>query len=140
MLNTNLEGKKKVWLALTAIKGVGRRYAVLACRKAGIDPNVRAGELENEELERIVTVLQNPLDHGIPKWFLNRQKDIKTGEYTQLVANQVDITLREDLERMKRIKSHRGLRHSWGLRVRGQHTKTTGRRGGTVGVSKKKGG
>jgi len=34
--------------------------------------------------------------------------------------------------------AHRGLRHHWGLRVRGQHTKTTGRKGRTVGVSKKK--
>ncbi|KAE9618327.1 putative ribosomal protein S13 [Lupinus albus] len=34
--------------------------------------------------------------------------------------------------------NHRGLRHYWGLRVRGQHTKTTGRRGKTVGVSKKR--
>jgi hypothetical protein len=35
-------------------------------------------------------------------------------------------------------RAHRGLRHYWGLRVKGQHTKTTGRRGKTVGVSKKK--
>nr|AAX30684.2 SJCHGC06893 protein [Schistosoma japonicum] len=43
-----------------------------------------------------------------------------------------------DLERLKRMRSHRGIRHYWGLRVRGQHTKTTGRRGRTVGVSRKK--
>jgi ribosomal protein S13 len=35
-------------------------------------------------------------------------------------------------------RAHRGLRHYWGLRVKGQHTKTTGRRGKTVGVAKKK--
>jgi hypothetical protein len=34
--------------------------------------------------------------------------------------------LRDDLERLKKIRAHRGLRHFWGLRVRGQHTKTTG--------------
>ncbi len=28
---------------------------------------------------------------------------------------------------MKRVRLHRGLRHYWGIRVRGQHTKTTGR-------------
>ena len=28
---------------------------------------------------------------------------------------------------MKKVKMHRGLRHYWGLKVRGQHTKTTGR-------------
>ena len=35
-------------------------------------------------------------------------------------------------------RNHRGLRHYWGLTVRGQHTKTTGRRGKTVGVAKKR--
>ena len=52
------------------------------------------------------------------------------------MANFLDNKLREDLERLKKIRAHRGLRHYWGLR--GQHTKTTGRRGRTVGVSKKK--
>jgi small subunit ribosomal protein S18e len=46
--------------------------------------------------------------------------------------------LRDDLERLKKIRNHRGLRHYWGLRVRGQHTKTTGRAGKTVGVAMKK--
>lgn len=58
----------------------------------------------------------------------------------QLLSTGVDNKLREDLERLKKIRLHRGLRHYWGLRVRGQHTKTTGRKGRTVGVSKKKGG
>lgn len=58
--------------------------------------------------------------------------------FLQLTSSNLDSKLREDLERMKKIRAHRGLRHYWGLRVRGQHTKTTGRRGRTVGVSKKK--
>jgi hypothetical protein len=52
---------------------------------------------------------------------------------------EISQKMRDDLERLKKIRNHRGLRHYWGLRVRGQHTKTTGRRGKTVGVSKKKG-
>lgn len=72
--------------------------------------------------------------------FLNRQRDIVDGKDSQVLANGVDSKLRDDLERLKKIRAHRGLRHYWGLRVRGQHTKTTGRRGRTVGVSKKKGG
>ncbi|KAJ3281402.1 ribosomal 40S subunit protein S18B [Borealophlyctis nickersoniae] len=140
LLNTNIDGKRKVMYALTAIKGCGRRYSNLICKKADVDLTKRAGELSNEELERIVTILQNPRQYKIPDWFLNRQKDIKDGSFTQVVANQVDNKLREDLERLKKIRAHRGLRHYWGVRVRGQHTKTTGRRGRTVGVSKKKGG
>ena len=78
------------------------------------------------------------LDYGIPKWFLNRQRCIKEGTYTQLYSNMVDTRLREDLERMKKVRKHRGLRHFWGLKVRGQKTKSTGRTGKTLGVAKKK--
>jgi hypothetical protein len=56
----------------------------------------------------------------------------------QLTSSALDTKLREDLERLKKIRNHRGLRHYWGLRVKGQHTKTTGRRGKTVGVAKKR--
>ncbi|KAL1991087.1 hypothetical protein VTN49DRAFT_5591 [Thermomyces lanuginosus] len=139
LLNTNVDGKQKIMYALTRIKGVGRRYANLVCKKADVDLSKRAGEMTAEELERIVTIIQNPTQYKIPTWFLNRQRDFTDGKSSQLIANVVDSKLREDLERLKKIRSHRGLRHYWGLRVRGQHTKTTGRRGRTVGVSKKKG-
>lgn len=149
---------QKVMYALTKIKGVGRRYSNLVCKKADVDLNKRygfhflrgmigrvltmnsAGELTSEELERIVTIIQNPTQYKIPTWFLNRQRDIVDGKDSQVLANGVDSKLRDDLERLKKIRAHRGLRHYWGLRVRGQHSKTTGRRGRTVGVSKKKGG
>lgn len=139
VLNTNIDGREKVPIAFTNIRGVGRRLAHLACRKAEVDPRRRAGELSAEEIDKIVEVLQNPTNYKIPTWFLNRQKDPKDGKNTQLLANALDTKYREDMERLQRIRSHRGLRHYWGLRVRGQHTKTTGRRGRTVGVSHKKG-
>ncbi|KAK9237357.1 40S ribosomal protein S18 [Lipomyces kononenkoae] len=138
LLNTNVDGKIKIMYALTLIKGVGRRYSNLVCKKADVDLSKRAGELTVEELERIVTIIQNPTQYKIPSWFLNRQRDFVDGKDSQVLANQLDSKLRDDLERLKKIRAHRGLRHYWGLRVRGQHTKTTGRRGKTVGVSKKK--
>merc|ERR1712127_41387 len=137
--NTNIDGKRKIPFALTAIKGVGRRYAYLCLRKADVDVNKRAGELSEEEVDRVMSIVQNPRRYKIPDWFLNRQKDYKDGKYSQVTSNGLDTKLREDFERLKKIRAHRGLRHYWGLRVRGQHTKTTGRRGRTVGVSKKKG-
>merc|ERR1712083_148971 len=138
VMNTNIDGKKNIMFAITAIKGVGRRYANLVLKKADIDLNKRAGELSEEEVEKIVTIMGNPRQYKIPNWFLNRQKDIKDGKTNQVMANFLDNKLREDLERMKKIRAPRGLRHYWGLRVRGQHTKTTGHKGKTVGVSKKK--
>ena len=77
-------------------------------------------------------------DYGIPKFFLNRQRCIKDGTWSQLYSNMIDTKLREDLERMKKVRKHRGLRHFWGIKVRGQRTKSTGRTGKTLGVSRKK--
>jgi len=98
----------------------------------------RAGELSQEEVDKLVSIIQHPRQFKIPDWFLNRKKDIRDGKYGQVVSNNLDQKLREDIERLKRMRCHRGLRHFWGLRVRGQHTKTTGRKGRTVGVSKKR--
>jgi len=126
--------------ALTAIKGVGRRFSNLVLKRAHIDLNKRAGELSEDEIEKIVTIIQNPTSYDIPDWFLNRRKDVVDGTTGQIVSNNVDAKLRDDLERMKKIMMHRGLRHWWGIRVRGQKTCTTGRRGKTMGVAKKKGG
>ncbi len=138
ILSTNIDGKRKVMFAMTAIKGIGRRFSNIVLKKADVDLNKRAGECTDEEVEKIITIMQNPRQYKIPDWFLNRQKDVVDGKFSQLTSSTLDSKLREDLERLKKIKAHRGLRHYWGLRVRGQHTKTTGRRGRTVGVSKKK--
>lgn len=66
LLNTNVDGKQKVVYSLTKIKGVGRRYSNLVCKKADVDLNKRAGELTSEELERLVTIIQNPTAYKIP--------------------------------------------------------------------------
>ena len=66
---------------------------------------------------------------------LNRRKDIVTGTFEQVISNGIETKLRDDYERAKKMRRHRGLRHYWGLKVRGQHTKTTGRGGRTVGVA-----
>ena len=100
--------------ALTSIKGIGRRYSFVCLRKADVDTNKRAGELTEEEVDRVMTIVSNPRQYKIPDWFLNRQKDIKDGKYSQVTSNALDNKLREDLERLKKIRSHRGLRHYWG--------------------------
>ena len=50
VVGTNIDGKRKVMFALTAIKGVGRRYANIVLKKADIDLNKRAGECTEEEV------------------------------------------------------------------------------------------
>merc|ERR1712130_809236 len=71
-------------------------------KKADIPLTRRAGELNEEEVEKLVTIMQNPRQYKIPDWFLNRQRDIKDGKTTQVMANILDNKLREDLERLKK--------------------------------------
>ena len=117
----------EVLYALTKIPGVGRRISNIVCKKAEVDFHKRAGELSADEIERIVAILQNPRQFKVPEWMLNRQKDRVDGKSFQLVSNQIATKLREDIETLKKVRAHRGLRHYWGLKVRGQHTGTTGR-------------
>lgn len=66
-----------------------------------------AGELNSDELERIVTIMQNPAQFKIPDWFLNRRKDIVDGKNLHVVSNIVDQKLRDDIEKLKKIRAHR---------------------------------
>jgi small subunit ribosomal protein S18e len=83
LLSTNVEGPKPLYLALTAIGGLGRRFAHAVARRAGLDPLRRAGTLTPNDEERIVAIIQNPVEHGIPVWMLNRRFDRATGKDVQ---------------------------------------------------------
>ena len=60
MMNTNVNGKHKVGFALRIIKGIGRRFAILACRIAQIDINRRAGDLTEEEINKVSDIFAKP--------------------------------------------------------------------------------
>jgi len=75
---------------------------------------------------------------GIPAWMVNRKKDLVTGEDLHIIGNRLELSVRRDIDRMKRIRSYKGVRHHRGLKVRGQKTKSTGRHGLVVGVMRKK--
>jgi len=53
-----------------------------------------------------------------------------------LITSDIAFTVRYDIEREKTSGSWRGIRHMFGLKVRGQRTRCTGRKGGAVGVAK----
>lgn len=129
------------WLlphALTQIKGVGQRLAHQICERAKVDPNIRCGYLEDEEVQLLEDIITKCDRFGIPKWMLNRRKDIASGTDIHVVGNDLVDVLRTDIERYKKIRCYKGIRHYLGLPVRGQRTKTSGRSGMTLGVSKKK--
>ena len=70
----------------------------------GCCTDCRAGEVTAKELEDIMQIVSNPRTFKIPDWFLNRQKDHKDGRFSQLTSSALDTKLREDLERLKKIR------------------------------------
>jgi len=138
LANTDLNGSLPLVYGLAGIKGVGFNTALAFLRVAGIDPWKLTGELTDEEIKKIEAVIADPLSSGVPGWLLNRRKDYETGLDLHLVGSDLIFKARQDIEREMKIKSWRGIRHSLGLKVRGQRTSTTGRFGPTVGVTKKK--
>ena len=137
-MGTDLDGSLKVPYALTAVRGIGVMLGYAIARAAGIDPEKRLGFLSEHELQKLEEVARNPLAHGIPSWMLNRRKDPATGKDLQLYSSDLVFAIKEDIQREMRIKSWRGVRHSLGLKVRGQRTRTTGRTGTAVGVSRRR--
>jgi ribosomal protein S13 len=63
-----------------------------------------AGDLTADEIEKLVAIIQNPRQFKVPDWFLNRQRDWKTGKSGQTFAQNIAQKLREDLERLKKIR------------------------------------
>jgi ribosomal protein S13 len=67
IFNSNIDGKQKIPYALRRIRGIGRRFANVVTIKAGLDPNRRAGELNDQEIEKVIDVVTNPLSKQINK-------------------------------------------------------------------------
>jgi len=101
-----------------------------------IKPDQRIGYLSPEQIKSIENIIKNPSTSNFPSWFLNRRKDVETGEDKHLITSDIAFTVRNDIEREKTSGSWRGIRHMFGLKVRGQRTRCTGRKGGAVGVAK----
>lgn len=135
---TDIDGRLKVPYGLALIKGVGINLAYAICRSLKIDTEKRIGFLTDAEIKKIESALEDISKVNLPSWMLNRRKDYETGEDKHLIGADLIYVVRQDIEREKRIKSWRGIRHALGLKVRGQRTRTTGRTGITVGVKKRK--
>ncbi len=135
---TDIDGRLKVPYGLAVIKGIGVNLAYAICRSLNIDTEKRIGFLTDAEIKKIESTLENLNKLNLPSWIMNRRKDYESGEDKHLIGADLIYVVRQDIEREKRIKSWRGIRHALGLKVRGQRTRTTGRTGITVGVKKRK--
>jgi small subunit ribosomal protein S13 len=130
---TDLDGTEKVESALLEMDGVGRRVAKAVAAEAGVDSDETLGKLEEDEIEAVKDAIQGFGEVG-PSWMVNRRKDRYTGDDLHIVGTDLEITREEDINRMQKISSYKGIRHRKGKKVRGQRTKSTGRTGGEVAV------
>ena len=134
--NTDLDGNKGIYNALRKIKGISFMFSNAICNYLDMDKNKKAGVLSEKEIKDIENLIENPKD--FPNWLLNRRKDYDTGENLHLISSKLRLTKEFDIKRLKKLKSYKGLRHSLGLTVRGQKTRSHFRKGRSIGVQKKK--
>ncbi len=136
IVGSDIPGEKKILIGLTQVRGVGYNFATAVLDSLGISPDANIGYLSDAQVASIEKVLRDPGAAGFPAWFLNRRKDVATGKDMHLLTSDIEFTVRNDVERERASGSWRGFRHMFGLKVRGQRTRTTGRKGGAVGVAK----
>jgi small subunit ribosomal protein S13 len=118
LVGIDLPENKRIEVALTYVYGIGPKISKIILERAKIDPNLRAKELTAEGVAKLQKIIEEFKVEG------DLRKEI-----------------RENIQRLKRIGSYRGSRHSAGLPVRGQRTRTNARtlRGKrkTIGAMKK---
>ena len=136
-MGTDMQGTLKTIYALTKVKGISMSLSNAILKKAGINPDLRAGFLTETELGKIEEIIKDPTKYGLTNWLFNRRKDGETGKDLHLISADLVLKTKMDVDQAKEIRSWRGYRHAYGLKVRGQRTKTTGRAGKALGVKKK---
>ncbi len=138
ILGSDMKGERNLYVSLQGIKGVGPNIANAICKIGKFDRNRKIGTLTDQEIKKIEEVLADPMKAGIPEWMFNRKKDPETGENIHMTGPDLPFRQKEDIKGMIRNRNYRGIRHMFGLPVRGQRTRSSFRKGKSVGVVRKK--
>ena len=105
IIGVDIPGNKRVEYALRYIYGVGPAKALEIIEKAGIDRNLKANDLTQDQISSITKILQNDM----------------------LVEGDLRRAIAADIRRLQQVNCYRGIRHRRNLPVRGQRTKTNAR-------------
>lgn len=139
----DIGGDVPLYYAITLVRGAGFMFANAVCNVLHFNKKMKIGELPPAEFEKLEECLRNPAKYKLPSWLYNRRKDRETGTDIHLISSDLDFAKKFDIQFLRKIKSFRGFRHSRGdkglkVKARGQRTRSTGRKGKTVGVVRKK--
>ncbi len=105
IIGIDVPDNKRLEIALTYIYGVGRKVSNQIIAKLGLNPNMRAHQLTQDDVARINNLLQ--------------------AEY--IVEGDLRRQVQNNIKRLINIHCYRGSRHRLGLPVRGQRTRTNSR-------------
>jgi len=138
----DINGNLSLYRGLTRIRGVGinlgKILANIVLREMKLPDDMKIGALREDEIERLEEILKNPSKYNIYSYLLNRRRDFDTGKDIHIVGSDLMFMTKQDISRGVNTRTWKGYRHSCGQKVRGQRTRTTGRKGLTVGVIRKK--
>jgi len=137
LVETNLDGAKPVQEAIRRITGVSFMLSNAITRQCGLYGK-KLSALSEGEVKALEEAILNPEKAGLPVWMLNRRSEPASGKSRHLVASQLDFAKKMDINELKKMKCYRGVRHIQGQPVRGQRTRSSFRKGKSVGVRKKK--
>jgi len=137
LAGTDLDGEKPLWRAIKGIKGIGHTLCRSIPLAAGLDINRKLGSLNEQEMHVLEQAIKTPGSFGLPPWSLNRRRDPESGKDVHLTGSDLDVQRKFDIQHYVDLKTYRGIRHMYGLPVRGQHTRSTFRKGRVVGVIRK---
>ncbi len=105
ILGIDLPNDKRIEASLPYLYGIGWTRSREILKKANIDPNLRARELTDEQISKIVSIIQT----------------------SYVVEGDLRRDISENIKRLSDIGQYRGLRHRKNMPVRGQRTKTNAR-------------
>jgi len=137
----DLRGNLTIKRAIISVRGVGltlgQVISGIAYEQLKMSDNTMLGELSEEEINKLEQVMLHPENYGVPVRMLNRRKDVITGKDSHLISTDLAYAVKQDIDHDKDSYTWRGFRHTYGQKVRGQRTRSTGRTGMTVGVLRK---
>ncbi len=137
----DLRGSLPISRAIISVRGIGLNLgnvvSQIAYSQLGITDKTMVGELSEDEIGKLEQILSHPETYGVPTRMLNRQKDMFTGTDVHLIGTDLVYVVRQDIDHEKESYTWKGYRHTYGQKVRGQRTRSTGRTGMTVGVLRK---
>ncbi len=137
LVETDIDGEKDIEVAIRRIKGVSFGFARAVVSVGGFFGK-KVGQLSETELKRLEDIIINPTKYGIPGWMLNHRREPSSNQDRHYTASSLNFIQKMDINEMKKIKCYKGIRHALGLPVRGQRTRSSFRKGKTVGVKRKK--